>query len=172
MRRDRVRIMHLVACNFFGGPEEQILRQAQYLDSSLFELILASFIDGKRENEFLARAREEGVKTWEVSTRNAYDFGSAEKIRRALIENEVDLLCTHTYRPNILGYCALRGTSVKQIAFSRGWTKDSLKVVFYHWLDKRLLPKADTSWRSPSQKDGARAIGDPSGEKHRRPQCG
>lgn len=139
MRRDRVRIMHLVACNFFGGPEKQILRQAQYLDSSLFELILASFIDGKRENEFLARAKEEGVNTWEISTSNAYDFGSAKKIRRALIENEVDLLCTHTYRPNILGCCAQRGTSVKQIAFSRGWTKDSLKVEFYHWLDKRLL---------------------------------
>ena len=139
MRKDRLRIMHLVACNFFGGPEKQILRQAEHLDSTLFELILASFTDGGSENELLRRARERGIKTSAIWTKNAYDFGSVRRIRRALTENKLDLLCTHSYRPNLLGFFAVRGTEVKQIAFSRGWTGDNLKVEFYHWLDKRLL---------------------------------
>jgi len=139
VRKDRLRIMHLVACDFFGGPEKQILRQAEHLDSTLFELTLASFTDGGRENEFLRQAKGRGIKTSAIWTKNAYDLSSVRKIRRALTENRVDLLCTHTYRPNILGFLAVRGTKAKQIAFSRGWTKDNLKVEFYHWLDKRLL---------------------------------
>ena len=139
MRKDRLRIMHLVACNFFGGPEKQILRQAEHLDSTLFELTLASFTDGGRENELLRQAREREIKTSAIWTKNAYDLSSVRRIRRALTENKLDLLCTHTYRPNILGFFAVRGTEVKQIAFSRGWTGDNLKVEFYHWLDKRLL---------------------------------
>ncbi|MFQ5870303.1 MAG: glycosyltransferase [Candidatus Zixiibacteriota bacterium] len=139
MRKDRLRIMHLVACNFFGGPEKQILRQAEYLDSTLFELTLASFTDGGGENEFLRQAKQRGIKISAIRTKNAYDFGSVRRIRRALTENKVHLLCTHTYRPNILGFFAVRGTKAKQIAFSRGWTRDDLKVEFYHWLDKRLL---------------------------------
>jgi len=139
MRKDRLRIMHLVACSFFGGPEKQILRQAEYLDSELFELTSASFTDGGGENEFLRQAKQRGIKTAAIWTKNAYDFGSVKRIRRALAENQVHLLCTHTYRPNILGFFAVRGTEAKQIAFSRGWTKDNLKVEFYHWLDKRLL---------------------------------
>jgi glycosyltransferase involved in cell wall biosynthesis len=141
MKKDRIRIMHLAACNFLGGPEKQILGQAEYLDSTLFELISASFTDGGGENEFLRQSKQRGIKTSAISTKNAYDLGSVKKVRRALSENKVDLLCTHTYRPNILGFFAVKGTKANQIAFSRGWTKDNLKVEFYHWLDKRFLRK-------------------------------
>lgn len=143
MRRDRIRIMHLVACNFFGGPEKQILKQAQHLDSDVFEPVLASFTDGERETEFLRRARGEGIKTSPIRTKNAYDTTSVRRIRQALLDNDIDLLCTHSYRPNILGLLATRGMTARQIAFSRGWTKDNLKVQFYHWLDRRLLPRVE-----------------------------
>jgi glycosyltransferase involved in cell wall biosynthesis len=143
MRRDRIRVMHLVACNFFGGPEKQILKQAQHLDSDIFEPILASFTDGERETEFLRRARGERIKTLPIRTKNAYDTTSVKRIRQALLENDIDLFCTHTYRPNILGLLATRGMTARQIAFSRGWTKDNLKVQFYHWLDRKLLRRVE-----------------------------
>lgn len=92
-----------------------------------------------KENEFLRQAKQRGIKTSAIWTKNAYDLSSVRRIRRALTENKLDLLCTHSYRPNILGFFAVRGTEVDQIAFSRGWTGDNLKVEFYHWLDKRLL---------------------------------
>ena len=60
------------------------------------------------------------------------------RLIKILRKNSVHLLCTHGYKPNVVGH-SLSGTGTKVIAFSRGWTYENRKVRLYESLDRFFI---------------------------------
>ncbi len=138
----RLRIAHLIASNFFGGPEKQILEHARRLRESPFEVCLISYHEGTK-NEFLEQARREGLSTLALPARIPFDPRAIIDLSAALRRENVGLLVTHHYKANVLGTLAATRVGIPKVSVSRGWTGENRKVRFYEWLDKRFLRFAD-----------------------------
>jgi glycosyltransferase involved in cell wall biosynthesis len=134
--------LHLTASTFFGGPERQMLGLARHLPPGVRPLF-ASFSEAGRCRSFLAEVRSNGFEAIEL----ANDFPHAVRVIRELVElilrQNVDLLYTHTYKPNLLGGIAAKLAGVPHVVVSRGWTGESRKVRAYEFLDRVNLRFAD-----------------------------
>jgi len=137
------RVLHLSATNFFGGPEKQIIGHALAVDRRRYTVSIAAFSEGRRDTDLVIRAREAGVECWSVPVRNAYDPRALRRTARLLAREQIDILVTHNYRSNLLGRHAAHAHGIPHLAVSRGWTRENLKVRFYHWLDKKTLGSSE-----------------------------
>lgn len=137
-----IRILHLRASQFHGGPEKQILHHAILASSPEQEIWLSSFRDGPRRPEFLERAERVGLPTLEFSS-GRFNSRTAMELGRSLKENNISLLCTHGYKADLLGWAASRLASCPQIAFARGWTGENWRIRLYERIDRMILRWVD-----------------------------
>jgi glycosyltransferase involved in cell wall biosynthesis len=136
-------VMHLIATNFYGGPEKQILEHLKRLNSDRFQGILASFLEGGHLNETLEQAGLTGLKNFGIPMSSRFDIRGLWKLIQLLKYEKIDLLCTHGYKSTVLGWWAGRRVGIPVVAFSRGYTAENAKVAFYEWLDRRFLKRGN-----------------------------
>ncbi|RII27474.1 MAG: group 1 glycosyl transferase [Geobacter sp.] len=132
-------IAHLIATNFYGGPEKQIISHAQHLDPSRFRFVLISFVENGQPNEIIDKASQLGIDLVELHVDHAFDPRSILRLKNILHDKQVDLLCSHGYKANVLGRLATWINRIPQIAISRGWTGENRKIKIYEVLDKFFL---------------------------------
>jgi glycosyltransferase involved in cell wall biosynthesis len=132
-------VCHLIASNFLGGPEKQILEHCLRLDPARWRAVVGSFREGRDRVAILEAARERGVPVFAIETRLPWSPGAAWQLRRSLRQHEVDLLVTHGYKPNAVGFLMRRWTRLPQIAYMRGYTAETWRVRRYESLDRFLL---------------------------------
>jgi glycosyltransferase involved in cell wall biosynthesis len=154
-------IVHLTASTFFGGPERQMLGLALALPPS-YRSVFVSYSEGGRCKPFLDEARKKGFETHILR----YDTPSFLRMVRELTEYlegvGTDVLCCHTYKPNLLGRLAARRLGIPAVAVSRGWTAESLRVRVYEVLDRLNLRWMDrVICVSDGQADKVRRAGVP-----------
>ncbi|MCE1226583.1 MAG: glycosyltransferase [Geobacteraceae bacterium] len=137
-----ITIMHLRASNFVGGPEKQILEHFGRLDPERFTPVLGTFVEGDSDplgDAAVAR----GFQAVRMNARSPLNPASVYHLSHTLKQHKVDILCTHGYKPNILGCLATSFTRIPNIAISRGWTWESPKIRFYEALDRLFLKFSD-----------------------------
>lgn len=132
-------IAHLIASNFVGGPEKQILEHAKRLDPARFRFVLISFVESGTENELLTKAKEQGILTVALHTNHPFNPLAIVRLKRILEYHRIDILCSHGYKANVLGRLATWLRTIPLVAVSRGWTAENRKIRFYEWLDKLFL---------------------------------
>ena len=134
-----VRILHLRASNFVGGPERQILRYASFELGGDLQITLASFVGRQEGKELLATAKRMGISTLALPAGMRGAFKSVSSITQYIRQRGVLLLCTHGYRADLLGIWAAERCRVPVACFLRGWTKEDWKVRIYEALDRAFL---------------------------------
>jgi len=133
-----IKVLHLRAGSFLGGPERQLMYHALRSGDDV-EIRVASFTEGGEIPEFINVMTENGVKTDCLTVKSSYDFSSIKQLRNYLTDNKIDVLCTHEYRSHLIGWLARRNSKTIWIAFSRGWTWENLKIRLFHFIDKIIL---------------------------------
>lgn len=139
----KITIAHLIASNFFGGPEKQLVEHAGRLDTSRFALHLVSFFERGGKNQLIERATENGISAEAINSRGPFDPFLISRICQIIRDRKIKLLCVHGYKANILGRSAAWLAGIPVIAISRGWTGESPKIKIYEVLDKLFLRFAD-----------------------------
>ena len=137
-----VTVLHLRISNFVGGPEKQILEHFKRLDPKRFRPLLCCYRENGQDDPLLLQAELLGITCRNIECTSAFDPMIISRLRRVLIADKIDILCTHGYKPNVLGRIASFGTGVKAVAISRGWTGENPKIRFYEKLDKFFLRHA------------------------------
>ncbi len=132
-----MRILHLRAAEFYGGPERAIIGQCRNLKS--FELACASFVRNDEPNALIAKCSEENIESHAIVESHVGDLGVVGKLKKLVIEHKFDLVITHDYKSNFYSYFALKDLPAKQIAHFRGRTTEDFKVRFYNFIDWILL---------------------------------
>lgn len=132
-------VAHLIASNFYGGPEKQILTHARYLDPARFRFVLVPFVEQGRPNEILQKAEELGIESAPVQVGSPFDPRAVGQLRRIFLKEQASIVCSHGYKANVLGRLATWSCGIPQIAISRGWTAESRKIRLYECLDKLFL---------------------------------
>jgi glycosyltransferase involved in cell wall biosynthesis len=138
-----MRILHLIATNFYGGPERQIVRHCVKARDLGYECVIGTFVDGAQQNELVSRATDRGIEVRAIRARSAYDPSVLSTLRTLMKECTPSMVCTHGYRAAILGVPLSRFLGVPVVSWSRGWTKENLKIRIWEALDKLLIRFAD-----------------------------
>ncbi|NTV50339.1 MAG: glycosyltransferase [Geobacteraceae bacterium] len=137
------RVVHLLASNFFGGPEKQLVEHAQRIAKKNIQPLIISFMESNATNQLLERAQTVGVATRALSSSGPLDFSLIGKVLDVLRTEKIDLLCVHGYKANVIGRLASWRAGIPLIAISRGWTGEDAKIRVYEWLDKFFLRLSD-----------------------------
>jgi len=137
------RVAHLLASNFFGGPEKQLVEHAQRIAKRNIQPLIISFMEDCNANQLLERAHNVGVATRALSSSGPFDFSLIGKVLNVLRTENIDLLCVHGYKANVIGRLASWRAGIPLVAISRGWTGEDSKIRVYEWLDKFFLRLSD-----------------------------
>lgn len=133
-----MRIVHLLASPFFGGPERQVLGLARHLPAD-YESVFLTFAERGKAQALLdevARHRFEGKAL-------RHNFPQVRQATAEVVQDlrriRADILCTSGYKPDLLGWRAARQTGVPVVSISHGWTGASFKVRCYEAADRLVL---------------------------------
>jgi glycosyltransferase involved in cell wall biosynthesis len=132
-------VCHLIASNFFGGPERQIVEHCRRLDPSRWRGVIGSFRENRSRVEIIEEAESRGVETFLIDTRSQFSPLAILQIRQKLERYDASVLVTHGYKSNLLGYLAGRGSRVPQIPFVRGYTAEDWRIRVYENVDRWIL---------------------------------
>lgn len=139
----RLAVAHLIATNFFGGPEKQIVEHALRVASDQFSFFLISFVERSSPNELLTKTKKMSVPSIELYTQNPFNPKVISRLISILREKKIDVLCAHGYKSNVVGRIASWMVGIPEIVVSRGWTGENWKIKLYEKLDKLFLRFAD-----------------------------
>ena len=137
-----MRIVHLTASTFFGGPERQMLGLAESLPPEYHTTFL-SFREGGRCDEFLQVVRDAGFDAKALQHDTPHLRAAVRELTAFLRDEIADVLVCHGYKANILGRIAARRGDVPVVSVSRGWTWENWKVRVYTALDQWHLKYMD-----------------------------
>jgi len=137
-----MKVVHLTASPFYGGPERQMLGLGRALKAEC-ESFYVSFAERGKCRPFLQKAREVGFSTFELQENFPHVRASVQELTGLLRRLRPDVLCCHNYKPNLLGWFAARRTGTPIVAVVRGWTGSTLRVRLYDNVDRLALHGMD-----------------------------
>lgn len=137
-----MRLVHLTASPFFGGPERQMLGLAKALPPDC-DITFLSFAEAGRCEPFLAEVRRAGFTGLRLTHDTPRLFAARRELTDLLRDLKADLLLCHGYKANLVGRPAARRAGVPAWAVARGWTGQDLRVRCYDRLDRMLLSRMD-----------------------------
>lgn len=130
-----MRLTHLTASTFFGGPERQMLELACHLPAS-WDTSFVSFSEQGRCQAFLEAVRQHGFHAAALRHDTPHLRQAAAELAAALRNARTDVLCCHGYKANLVGRMAARRLEIPALAVSRGWTGENLRVRLYESIDR------------------------------------
>jgi glycosyltransferase involved in cell wall biosynthesis len=133
-----VRVVHLCASTFLGGPERQLLGLAAALPPR-YQSTLISFAEHGQSGDLVRAALARGIEAFRLQADTPHLIAAIREIRERLVSLRADVLCCHGYKADILGGLTARRMGVPAIAVSRGWTGENRRVQLYDFLDRRML---------------------------------
>ena len=100
----RIRILEMIDRPSLGGGQAALLTLASHLDKERFEALISAGDDGPLADD----ARQLGLGFLPVPFKKTFSPSIASKIRRILVENEIDILHTHGGVAGLFGRRAAR----------------------------------------------------------------
>jgi glycosyltransferase involved in cell wall biosynthesis len=138
-KKKRINLIHIIATNFYGGPEKQIIEHLKRLPAKDYNVSVLSFKESRPDNEFLDKARQENIPVIEVPMSGPFDVSALRKLIRELRQANIHIACLHGYKAAVMGAIACKLLRISAVVFSRGYTAENVKVSFYEKLERLSL---------------------------------
>jgi len=138
----RLNVMHLRDAFVFGGPDATLMGWLPAIDSSRFHSTLVCFDNpGNVAQVLLEPARAAGIATFTIPWGNKRLIASVNALVDLLRREKVDVLHTHDWKADLVGYIAAKRVGIPVMTTVYVWFgKNSLpKVRFYEWLDRQVI---------------------------------
>ena len=136
--KKKIKILHLVSSGGLFGAERVILNIAsQHRDADFWVGALNN--QHNPHLEIIQEAQKLGLKTAVFDSRNQADFKTVSSIKKFLKENSIDIVHTHNYKSDIMGFLATRFTGVKWAATNHVWHSTDKKLRLYEAMDAFVL---------------------------------
>lgn len=140
-----MKIAHLTASPFFGGPERQMLELARTFkdNGSGIEVQFLSFGENGNARPFLEKAEQAGFRSIMLENDMPHLIGAAAELHGIVSENGIELLLLHGHKARTVGWYAGKKMRIPLIGVSRGWTTENWKMKIYNRLDKWIHKRLD-----------------------------
>ncbi len=141
-----MRVAAIIDTYEVSGPGRQLAALARTLqEHGVAFRVLLFHRRGRSPAPYAAYLASAGVDHLVVPEHGPADLGLVQRTAAALAEFGPDVVQTHGYKPSTV-VAILRGirhAPWRWLAFFHGATTENLKVRAYHWLDRRVMPRAD-----------------------------
>ena len=136
--RDGIVVAHLTASPFFGGPERQMLGLSLNLPQRIRSIFLC-YTERGLAQPFTQKLQKHGLTVVPLMANAPHLLASSREVADHLRRLNVDVLCCHGYKPDIVGCMAAWRAGIPVVSVSRGWTYVTAKVRVYEALDMAML---------------------------------
>jgi glycosyltransferase involved in cell wall biosynthesis len=128
------------------GAERWILALVKHLDPTKITSIVGVIKDNPHQPCSLCKEAEKlGFQNYCFEAHGKISRSMIRQLRQFILEHGINILHTHFYKTDIIGFIATRGTSCKIISTPHGWTQGpDIKMLIYEMLDRMLFPFLDT----------------------------
>jgi glycosyltransferase involved in cell wall biosynthesis len=137
-----MRVVHLLASPFYGGPERQMLGLARHLPADV-ESVYLSFAERGLARPFIDEVRRQGYRGDVLARNTPHLAASVTEVAEYLRSVGAHLLCCSGYKPDIVGWGAARRAGIPVMGVAHGWTAVTRKVRVYEAIDRWVLGRMD-----------------------------
>ncbi len=132
-----MKVLHLISSNGLYGAERVILNLASY---NGFPVTVAALKNIHNPHlEIIAEANRMGIKTAIFESSGRFDIKTIFRVRDYLKKEQIDLIHTHNYKSDILGFFASFLTGKKWVATNHVWHGNDHKLKIYESIDAFIL---------------------------------
>jgi glycosyltransferase involved in cell wall biosynthesis len=136
--------MQLLAPLTLAGAERVVLNQLRYLDPARFEQHVFLQLNARRPDDLVAaEVRKLGIEPETYHLERLFDWQQVREVAGALKRHKIDILHTHGYRTDVIGYLATRSSRVPRVSTVHGWIANTRRAHVYHFLQKLALRHFD-----------------------------
>lgn len=141
----RIRILQLGSPTGLYGAERWILALIKHLDASKIESMVAVIKDAPDLDPPICRdANTVGFRTHMFEAFGKLNFSAVKQLRDFILENNVQILHTHGYKTDIIGWLATIRTTCKIVSTPHGWSRNAgIKLQIYEITDRLFFPFFD-----------------------------
>jgi len=127
------------------GAERWILALVKHHNSAKVKSIVGVIKDeADLKAPLCQEASKLGFQTVIFDAYGKASFSAVTQLRQYIIQNKINILHTHWYKTDIIGFLATRGTDCKIISTPHGWTKNpDFKLFIYEALDRCIFSFLD-----------------------------
>jgi glycosyltransferase involved in cell wall biosynthesis len=140
VKRKSPRVLHLVSSGGLYGAEQVILNLAR--TENVISYVGALHNTHNPNLEVIDEAKKRGLRTAVFESVGRVDVRTIFRIRRFLRNNDIDILHTHNYKVDIIGFAAALGSRTEWIATNHVWHSINAKLRLYETVDALVLPFA------------------------------
>ncbi len=133
-----LRVLHLISSIGLFGAERVILNLVQYKEG-VNATIGALHNHHNPHLEIVDEAKKLGLKTVMFDSFGAFDLRTISRVANFLKQNKIDIIHTHNYKSDLIGFCAARLAKTKWFATNHVWHSTDSKMAFYEKLDAAVL---------------------------------
>ena len=142
MESEKIKILHLIAPRGIGGAERVLLTLLKNIDREKFDLVLGIFIDqGKGKDFFWNEAKKLDLPLESIGFKNPYDLLQVLQIRRIIKKHHPDMIHTHGYKTNLLGFFISKLFKIPIVTTVHGLHSGKFRP--FVWLSLKLLRHFD-----------------------------
>ena len=140
----RCRVAHLHSSLGVYGAERWTLALLKHLDQQEFEPVVLSMGTKPGADSFHRLLKAEGLPAIHLDVPGKMNPRAVLELRRLLVELNTDILHTHGFKADVLGYIATRGLPLSVVSTIHGLSSDeSLRIRAYEAISRAFLKRFD-----------------------------
>jgi glycosyltransferase involved in cell wall biosynthesis len=127
------------------GAERWILALGKHLSPARIESVIGVIKDTPGSVPALCvEASRLGISTHVFESHGKLSLRAIGQLRRFVHDHQIDILHTHGYKTDVIGFLALRGTKCRIVSTPHGWSANAgAKVQMYEALDRLVFRFCD-----------------------------
>jgi len=138
------RVLIMIATEHIGGPGKGVLQFLEHSPAGAMEYVLCNFDPEYRPTgQFVHEAQRRGLNLRLLRQRRAFDPHLVAQARHLIREHDVNLIQTHGYKSNSIGFVLRLLCRLPWIGFAHGYIDDNSRNRLYNRIDRLVLRGAD-----------------------------
>jgi glycosyltransferase involved in cell wall biosynthesis len=138
------RVLIIIATHEIGGPGKGVLQFLKHAPAGAFEYVLCNFdVKKHRPGQFIDEARRRSLNLRLLRQHLAFDPLLIMQARRLILEHDINVVQTHGYKSNTIGFFLQLLYGLPWIGFAHGYIDDNWRNRLYNRIDRLVLRRAD-----------------------------
>ena len=126
------------------GAERWTLALLKHIDRGKVDLGVVSIGVKEGADAFYRQLIAEGFSAFHIALPGKLNPRAILKLRDIMRREKTDILHTHGFKADVLGYMATRGTPVRLVSTIHGWSADESRLIrFYEAVSRAFLKRFD-----------------------------
>lgn len=138
------KVLILIATDPIGGPGKGLFQFLEHASGNALDYLLCNFnVKDRPEGQFIQEARRRKLDLLLLDQRSVIDPRLIFQARKIVVEQGINLIQTHGYKSDVIGFFLHLLCRRPWIAFAHGYTYGNWKMRLYNRIDRLVLRHAD-----------------------------